>query len=194
MHVSDLSSVNYLPWVGEDYYKQTSKLLVVAESHYADWSPPPTFTIDLTRAYQNGLWKHRFWTQISQVITGEAHSQIDKQAFWKTLALYNFIQVIVGDSPGVAPTPEMIKAAHTPFSQVLDKLKPNYILVLSKRLWGSLPSDGQQGDPLRVGNDMRETLIFPYSGGEAVATWLPHPSYPFSAPKWHPWVNALLTQ
>ena len=140
-----MEHVYFKPWVGKNYSKQPIKLLILGESHYADRKPSPTFTIDLTREYSNGEWKHRFWTQIMQVVSGKPHWKIDKEDFWNKYAFYIYIQDIVAESAGISPSQEMIKAAYTPFFEVLTALKPSHILVLSKRLWESLPNEGTEG-------------------------------------------------
>ena len=189
-----MKHVYFKPWVGRRYGEDAIKLLILGESHYADRKPSPNFTIDLTREYSNGEWKHRFWTQIMQVISGKSHWEIDKKEFWNNYAFYNYIQDIVAESAGMGPSQKMIDAASPPFFEVLAELKPSHILVLSKRLWESLPSDGAAGKAIRLGNDERETWIYSVPNHSSKATWLPHPSYGFSAPKWHPWVAKFLGQ
>jgi len=119
--------------------------------------------------------------------------QVNKQAFWDKYALYNYIQDVVAGSAGIAPTKQMIESARIPFFEVLAKHKPTHLLVLSKRLWEYLPSNGEKGDDLIVGNQKRDTRLYPITGGTVKATWLPHPSR-FSASKWHPWVAEFLRQ
>lgn len=189
-----MDNVYFKPWVGSCYGKEKVKLLILGESHYADRKPSPTFTIDLTREYANGEWNHRFWTQIMQVVSGKRHWEIDRKEFWSNYAFYNYIQDVVAESASVAPTQKMIQAAHRPFFGVIEELKPSHILVLSKRLWESLPSDGEPGEPIHIGNQERETWTYSVAGNQSKATWLPHPSYGFSAPKWHPWVVKFLEE
>ncbi|SHK16271.1 hypothetical protein SAMN02745216_02988 [Desulfatibacillum alkenivorans DSM 16219] len=188
-----MENVYFKPWVGSQYGTGKDRILLLGESHYADRKPSPSFTIDLTQEYIDGELRHRYWTQIMQVVSGKRHWDIDKHSFWHEVAFYNFIQDVVGDSAGKPPTSQLIENSVVPFFEVLSELKPTHLLVLSKRLWGYLPSDGKQGSDLVIENDKRETRIYNIPGGEVKATWLPHPSY-FSAPKWHPWVVAFLKQ
>lgn len=191
---TELGNVYFKPWVGSQYPKGNVKLLLLGESHYDERKPSPSFTIDLIHEYANGEWTHRYWTQIMQVVSGKRYLEIDKHSFWNKYAFYNYIQELVAGSAGVAPTKQMIESAIIPFSEVLSALKPTHLLVLSKRLWEYLPSDGRPGDDLIIGNQKRDTWLYPISEGKVKATWLPHPSYRFSAPKWHPWVTAFLKQ
>lgn len=192
-----MKNVYFKPWVGRQYAKGNVKLLLLGESHYAPpaaMKPSPSFTINLTRDYMNEKWTHRYWTQIMQVVSGKRHWEIDRPIFWHKYAFYNYIQDVVADSSGVLPTKQMIESARIPFFKVLEKLKPTHLLVLEKRLWDYLRSNGKRGDDLIVGNQERDTWRYMTTGGEVKATWLPHPSYGFSAPKWHPWVAEFLKQ
>ena len=187
-----MKNVYFKPWVGKSYGKNAVKLLILGESHYAEKKTSQNFTIELTLEYANGELKHRFWTQIMQVISGKPHQEIDKKEFWGNYAFYNYIQDVVAVSAGVKPTKKMVEAAREPFFEVLLELKPSHVIVLSKRLWESLPNDGVSGESIRIGNDERETWIYTVADHLVKATWLPHPSYGFSASKWHPWVVKFL--
>ena len=187
-----MNNVFFDPWEGKNYSGATPKCLVVGESHYAKQEVSPNFTRDLIREHSQGEFNHKYFTRILQVYTGKPHLEVDRKTSWDELSFFNYVQSLVGNSPGVGPTKAQFAAARGPFRQVLATLKPQCILVLSKRLWNEISSDGQQGEPLRIGNETRETLVYPFSGGEAIATWIPHPSYYFSAPMWSPWVKSLL--
>ncbi|MDE2324326.1 MAG: hypothetical protein KGL51_06580 [Betaproteobacteria bacterium] len=126
-----------------------------------------------------------------QVVNGQPHLKIDRAEFWGKIAFYNYVQQPVAETAGVAPTSEMFTASRAAFFSVLDSLRPKTILVLSKRLWENLPSDGRPGRDIRCCGVNRETWVYPFNGGQALAAWLPHPSYGFSWRRWHPWVLAL---
>ncbi len=190
--LNEMKHVYFKPWIGSRYIENSIKMLLLGESHYADETPSQEFTIDLTRKYSNGEFNHRFWTQIMQVVSGKSHWDIDRKEFWSNYAFYNYIQDVVAKSAGVGPSQEMVDAASTPFREVLAEHKPTHILVLSKRLWESLPDDGDSGESICIGNEKRETWIYSVSGHSSRATWIPHPSYGFSAPKWHPWILKFL--
>ena len=188
-----MKRVNFNPWVGRNYKKQVNpRLLILGEAHYdRDGDITPQSTIDLTREYVNG-WKHPFWTNIMQVVAGRGHDEIDKDAFWSKVALYNYIQEIVAKTTRVGPTNEMMKNAEQPFLEVLAALKPTHVLVMCKRLWDNM-GGGHEDKPIRWNKDKsHETWEFPYKGGIAKATWLKHPSSGFSWTTWHPLVMKFL--
>ncbi|MDA8090569.1 MAG: hypothetical protein M0Z61_10195 [Nitrospiraceae bacterium] len=182
-----MSKIYFKPWVGRNYGKTNGiRLLILGESHYGPKESKSDFTQQLTKAYVNHEWNHRFWTNIMQVIDGRKYWEIDRDVFWSEVAFYNYIQEPVAETAGVAPSPDMWAIAEEPFLEVLPLLKPTHIVVLSKRLWKNMTSKGERGDDLSVNKVERETRLFPYEGGFARATWLPHPSYGFSANEWHP--------
>lgn len=188
-----MNSVHFKPWIGRNYNKNlNSRLLVLGESHYGPKNLPTNFTISLTEEYVRYEWNHRYWTNIMQVIDGKKHWEIDRDTFWCEIAFYNYIQRSVAETPGVAPTIEMWQEAETPFFEVLEALKPTHTLVLSKRLWENMTSQGEPGVNFKLDTNERETWNFAYKNGMTKATWLPHPSYGFSAKSWHPWVMAFL--
>jgi hypothetical protein len=189
-----MKNVYFQPWEGMNYHKsKNNRLLVLGESHYYPGVAPKGFTNELIGDYTKCEWSHRYWTNIMQVIEGKKHSEIDRVAFWSRIAFYNYVQEIVSDCPGVAPSSKMWQRAEGPFFQVLDHLKPSHVLALSKRLWDSMSSKGKSGKMLKVKDITRDTWIFNYQGGSAFATWLRHPSYGFSYEEWHPLVRAFLS-
>lgn len=181
----------FRPWVGSRYLENEHRLLILGESHYGDESMDADSTINFTREYTEGT-NHRFWTSIMQAVRGQSYWEIDRKEFWADVAFYNYVQEPVAETAGVAPTPTMFAASKEPFSVVLNRLKPKRILILSSRLWNNLASDGIPGPQLAYGGDIRDTLLYHYDGGCAMASWVPHPSYAFSWRQWHPLVSALL--
>jgi hypothetical protein len=49
----------------------------------------------------------------------------------------------------------------------------------------------QTAEQLVVGDIKRESRVYEYRTGKAVATWIPHPSYAFNWKKYSPWVQLL---
>ena len=181
----------FTPWVGADYEVSEERLLILGESHYGDESMPGNSTITFTQEYVDGQ-NHRFWTSIMQVVRGQPYWELDRKEFWHSVAFYNYVQQPVAETAGVAPTTEMFSSSRDAFLSVLNQLAPQKILVLSNRLWQNMPTGSLPGPHLSYGEETRETLLYQYKGGEALACWVPHPSYGFSWSQWHPMIKALL--
>lgn len=191
-HLKNIAEPYFTPWVGANYAASEERLLILGESHYGEESMPGNSTITLTQEYVDEKWTHRFWTSTMQVICGQPHWELDRKEFWQSVAFYNYVQQPVAETAKVAPTAEMFSLSREAFFSVLSQLAPKKILVLSNRLWENMPTDGLPGPHLSYGEDTRETLLYQYEGGQALACWVPHPSYNFSWPQWHPMIKALL--
>lgn len=177
-----LPGVYFLPWEGTRFRQQPVRLLLLGESHHSiETVMPQTMTIDCTQAYIDGSWGHKYWTEIMKVIDGRDYWEIDRGEFWSKVAFYNYIQEIVGDGPGIAPTVRMHLSSEQGLASVLAYLEPTHVLVLAKRLWYRLPQHVYLQRPhVEMDGKMRELRAFVLgSNSVALGTWLPHPSYPF---------------
>lgn len=187
---------HYQPWEGLEYRSSSNslgtRLLLLGEAHYGD--PEADATVRYTGGYANGEFSHRFWTIAMQVVTGRPANMIDRRAFWDSVAFYNFIQEPAGDHARIRPTTEMWRRGRDPFFTVLGWLKPRHVLALGSDLWRYLPSDGFKGPRLVVGDEQRDTWVYPYDGGTAISTWVYHPSSSQGANSElsHPFLAALL--
>jgi len=185
----------YKPWIGDNYRDTNPRLLILGESHYGPYASREDATIALTSEYVSGKMNHSFWTNTMNVVRGQSGNEMEaRKAFWHQVAFYNFVQTSAGPTARIAPSETMFHDAVDAFFCVLDDLKPDCILVLSNRLWVNLPGKGlksRAGKPLGESGETRETWIYDYDGGSALATPINHPSSYFSWPRWHKWVTAL---
>lgn len=184
----------YTPWKGNAYCSASPKLLILGESHYGKGADCGDATVQLTQQYVVGKMNHQFWTNTMNAVEGTPGSIDQRAAFWHSVAFYNFVQQSAGATAGIAPTKDMFEASIGAFFTVLGDLKPQAILVLSTRLWNNLPGSGDQsheGPPLQHAGKTRRTWVYGYASGQALATWVPHPSRHFSWVRWHPWIEAL---
>jgi hypothetical protein len=142
---SQLSSkgVFFLPWVGEKYESQTggARLLILGESHYSDAEgETPELTRQCVSEHAQRIWNHRFFTMLTQLVSGEDHWDIDRSEFWNNVCLYNYVQRSVAEGPGIAPVSADFIDNENAFRAVVSCLRPTHILVCSWRLWDSLPT------------------------------------------------------
>lgn len=175
--------VFFLPWIGEDYDSSSGeqRLLILGESHY---SQPDEETPDLTRTcireHAKRKWNHRFFTMLTQLVSGEDHWNIDRVQFWNRVCFYNYVQRSVGDSWGIAPDPEAYPRDERAFRAVISSLRPSHVLVCSWRLWDHLPSQLFDTQLTAIADrfEVRRMTTDP----SVIAMGIPHPSRAERAP------------
>lgn len=175
--------VFFLPWIGKDYGSNPNepRLLILGESHY---SLSEEETPDLTRAcvceHANREWNHRFFTMLTQIVSGKDHWELDRAQFWGGISFYNYVQRSVGESWGVAPDGDAYSRDERAFRTVVSQLRPTHVLVCSWRLWDQLP--GRLFDreimPIADRFKVREMTTTP----SVLAMGIPHPSRVARAP------------
>ena len=201
----DIPACQFNPWVGNRYdqgYAGGPRLLVLGESHYGDQPPEHNLTQRLTHEYAQGQWKHGFWTNIMQAVMGCHHTAItpaQKETFWQSVALYNYIQVML-EGPRRCPPAEAWLDSQPTFEAVLEALRPHAILILGTQTWNKLPpvtpDSGHikcQGPAMEVGELGGYTWQYVLPDGHSIlAAGIFHPAGGFDWKRWHPVVEALL--
>ena len=134
-------------------------------------------------------WKGRHYA------TGKPANLMNRRAFWHAVSFYNYLQEPM-EGPRMRPRNQLWEEAPQPFQEVLDRLKPDHILVLGQRLWEHLPDHGRPGPTISLKIGMRDTWYYPVGGKNqvAIATWVYHPSTPqgSSIAQSHPYIAKLL--
>ena len=124
------NGVFFLPWVGEKFENQTGvRLLILGESHYSDAEgETPELTRECVSEHAQRVWDHRFFTMLTQLVSGEDHWEIDRSEFWSKVSLYNYVQRAVAESPGVAPVSSDFVDNENAFRAVVSCLRPTRLL------------------------------------------------------------------
>lgn len=189
------SSIFFRPWMGQRYGRtELGRLLVLGESHYGEDEPNPNWTIECVQNFASGIWNHRFWTNIGQVITGQKHWEIDRLEFWNSIAFYNYVQEVAAPGPRQSPTEEMFARGARPFFEVISVLKPTHIIALGYRLWCHMPAFSSDRSSVRAGNRESDCGLYASLDGDhnSLAIRIQHPSSGFSPNDWHPLVSKFL--
>ena len=181
------------PWVGESYENPRNipnRTLILGESNYTE-SPEqfnPSIVIncvsdDLCGDDPQGFG--RFATKLRRIIFGE-QSNMKPEEFWPDVAFYNFVQYLVGDAARQRPTSEMWLESVPVFSQVINELKPEKVLVLGLENWRNL----LKAVPHNTVSEFQSELIV----GEykVLAGYVFHPSSSLTYSEWHPRAKELL--
>jgi hypothetical protein len=208
-----ISQASFQPWRGQHYTQgiEGQRILILGESHYhrceddracdnlsdADRNARHS---ELTRNVVEWWKDHPHRSPLSHQIP--KLFKMEKKVFWESVAFYNYVQAFVGPTARVRPNEELWNESRNAeaFQAVLDRLQPDRILVLGKKLWANLPSekpllyrhpDGEPG--LVVSNDSgsyddSDRLCYWYyarSGQKALAMPVMHPAaVRFSASAW----------
>jgi hypothetical protein len=188
----NMKHVKFQPWTGKNYRCGFNGLrtLVLGESHYESLNnsainDSPDETVESIQEQVNGDWSKAFWTKIATALTGQKPTLDDKKQFWDSVAYYNYIQESAGFGPRVRPAAQSWEISKVPFKEVLEELKPDFIVALGYRLWDMLPDlDGHEG-PKIESVPLPRTWIYPHSRGNALLFTIMHPSSGFSPPEWH---------
>ncbi len=89
------SKITFTPFVGKEYFKQTSKILIFGESHYHQekFGTEREYTINVVKRLGQRIndERHAFFTKIAKILSRKPYanlSNMDTQAFWDTLAFF----------------------------------------------------------------------------------------------------------
>jgi hypothetical protein len=187
----------FRPWIGTKWGDPTNclegvRLLVLGESHY-HYDPCKVGTSEAectTEVVREWALKkpHRFFTGITQVISGKKKWQLNPEELedvWAAICFYNYVPVYLAGSRE-RPTAGQFQQGAEPFAKLLEELKPQAILVCGFDLWWwVLNGVGFNGKAW-------ETPFSPI--GPALAARMMHPSAAFSSTTWQPVVKSLLEQ
>lgn len=186
------------PWIGADYEEngfQGIRVLLLGESHFVgEGDPGPTITQNVVRKYGIEGRSQPFFTKVWKTMSPDGgDSSEDREAFWHSVAFYNFIQEPVGEvARQKSPTPEMWQRAVEPFRSVIADLEPQAIVVLGKRLWRHLPQP-DKATTKTVDDDESLTIrVYEEKGHRALAGHVTHPAGSISYETARPRIRALL--
>lgn len=182
-----VSGVYYQPWCGPHYGDASAspfrsrRILVLGESHYttrADGDGPDLTEWCVENYALNEKKRRRYFTSVASALTGERPVSIpSKQAAWRSIAFYNYVQKRVGAAARRRPTEEMWNEGSKPFRAVLKALAPDVVFVFGKELWENMP-DADVATKLRATRGSLGIRAYRTGGrgGHALAYGMRHPS------------------
>ena len=174
--MNKIKGLHFQPWVGENYGKcQYGKILLLGESHYLNEDED---SVNLTKmVVKNAIDEHDGMNTSFFRTTELIFNRKDYQTFWNDVAYANLIQKAMEKTKS-QPEPDDIATISPSFKLLLDNLKPEKVLILSKRMWEYwLTSDNSYKvkDIKRNGKNI-EIWKYSYEGGNCLATGIWHPS------------------
>ncbi len=193
MQKKEIKGLHFQPWIGKNYEKGIyGKLLLLGESHYFetpedDWS---NLTSEVVKNHIDGTGTSPFFRK-----AGKAIDPQDWKNVWHNVAYANLIQEGMEDSKG-QPTTAQIATANTAFDLLLKDLKPQKVIVLSKRMWVKWLTGGNctHVDDLNENGLRSEVWDYKYPYGKCFAIGTYHPSARvFSSGKYVQLINKFLS-
>lgn len=193
------AGVKFLPFVGDNYEDgisfdkdgklvlegQGKKVLVLGESHYCDEDLSDeklsSFPRDVLGRYlgseERDSWMRTF-VKFERALAN-ADTKIDSESIWNHLMFYNYLQRPLRGTRMASE--KNYEEAKNPFFAILEKYKPDYIIVWGRRLFAKLPNE--KGEYMSC-NDMN---LWSYNIEGKMIKVLPiyHPSVGFSWDYWH---------
>lgn len=85
--------------------------------------------------------RNSFWTNVQQLGLGKPvgeTSDQEREEFWHSVALYNYVPFVVADGPRKDPSSKHLQWAADEFSRVIKRHKPDRIVVMSWKVHNQL--------------------------------------------------------
>jgi uracil-DNA glycosylase len=130
--------VKILPWIGENYFNEKQKILILGMSTYYKDAPSKKDCInDLVKSICNGDRRRGtvYWTKIENLLINKKENP---EKFWNRISYYSYIQEIM-DRPKQKTPEEYWENAKEPFIEILKKLMPDKVIVMGYELFQNLP-------------------------------------------------------
>ena len=139
-NLTKIQNLKWLPWIGNNYFVQDKRLLIVAESQYAQGETEEeyakdfavvnseNFTINAIQQTQiENHYKHLALDNFLKAMFGNA--SINKEKLWQEIAFYNFVQRSMNYSSfdgnkTEQPTNKDFDEGWKVFAEVIKILKP----------------------------------------------------------------------
>lgn len=200
MNFSGIEGIHFQPWIGKEYYVGR-KLLLLGESHYLDEEPDEDddfskgyddLTIKVVRdKFLSGKINMPFFKNIGLLFYPD-----DCFKIWDEIAFANAIQIALPHAKS-QPEDREIRTIVPAFKLLLDNLKPEKVIVFSKRMWNRwIPEDNANFISHIKENGKKSTVWkYNYSGGKCLATGVCHPSRMFgnSHSLWKPIIDKFIS-
>ena len=207
-----MKKVFFEPWVGKDYETGGSlgkKVMALGDSHYcskdcdacgkkSNHAECSGITNEVINAFLHPNSEFESWmptyTKFERAVNNKELGKIEKEQFWNSIIFYNYLQKAIG-GPRIEPDKNLYSESFEPFIEVLEKYKPDLIIVWGQRLYKALPpGNGKEGIPLDIeGNLYDKSWIYTLSNGKQVKLYaIDHPSAAFSWEYWHLIIKAAI--
>jgi len=134
------------PWIGKDYESGGifgQRVMFLGLSSYLPEETYKKKTEEELKAHLKtdthdfGVRRSKrnsFWTNIQQLGLGKPvgeTSEKEREEFWHSVALYNYVPYVVADGPRKDPSDKHLELAEYEFKKVMEKHNPDRLVVMS---------------------------------------------------------------
>jgi len=140
--------IEHAPWIGDRYRLgqgiDRQLIAIVGHSHYREAEDSEEFTVNVLKKLLAGRQKFAFFTQIQSYFGFN-----DTKDFWHRVMFFNYLPECVGSKTEryKRGTKEQIQLAKVRFRRLLDKHKPDKVLVFSNasgKGWETFPETDEE--------------------------------------------------
>jgi hypothetical protein len=190
-----MKNLSFKPWIGANYENpKYGKFLILGESHYGDVdSINSNFTTEVLEEYLSGEYypAYRIYSNLGLIF-----NENDKYELWNNCAYANLIQHFMNDKDA-QPSSAQLESIIPAFWELLELLKPDKIIICSKRMWENwLPDNDSRCrmiDEIKTESKYSSVWEYDHSSGKTLAIGINHPtSIGFSNNEWRPLIQKFI--
>jgi hypothetical protein len=181
--------IHFIPLVGPRYEEglvSDVRVLILGESHYGSDPNEPRFGRGCTHHHFGGYLEGcdvtgetQFFQKLPKIVARNVAPTSEETALaWQRVSYANAVQSLLS-GPSRSPSNDQFAAAGPALKEMVEKLKPDAILMLGRRLWNRIPAEvgvWSDEDPIEAEKVPRRIWLVPTGSGYARATWIYHPS------------------
>lgn len=187
--------VHFTPFIGENYFSSTPKVLILGESVYKkedEKKPGKNVAKKMIHGISTHEWNNSFFTRIQDMFSNEDdYNKIDDETyelsralFWQRSAFYEYIQEPL-EGVRTRPSEDQWANAQEPFLEVIEYLIPDIIIVLGNDNYKHLPNIGSNAKNIKIKNDIMEVWKYNIKEKTSYVCKVQHPSsFGFKKQKW----------
>lgn len=204
-HLLNIGGLTWLPWIGKDFKKNSRRLLIVGESHYALSDNDEDYQKRFRKATDNktftreciyespvcGDWRNNTFDNIHRVLLRS--NDFDKELFWEQVVFYNFIPRLMDYRVKERPTWVDFYSSWKTFIELIKILNPTDCVFIGVSASNSF---NQAMDELRIkyepvkwlegiGTAYARTAKLNLNENNIKLSFIQHASQMFSWSKWN---------
>jgi uracil-DNA glycosylase len=201
---AEMDGLKWLPYVGENYFKNETRIFIIGESHYQEeneTSIRQAKNVRLTRkmltdfGIRKKYWKTKIFQNFYKALFRT--DKINSVEFWKNLVFYNFVQRPMTNNKE-RPNKSDFKNSWTTTFKLIEILKPNvciFIGVESANYFynvigkSNFEKKSFKEDSKISNTRPRKVIIVDKLGNEIKLIFIQHTSSRFSWDKWNKYLR-----